>query len=151
VERHYRDIRVTSIYEGTSQLQIVASLGGLLSHTLDELLQEWAGLDYGPEIAALKDQVVEATALFNRCVDHLKEVQERALIDYYAADLADMAIYVINCWLMLRDARMADRKREMARVYIAETLPKIHGKAAVFQALDPAPMQARELILAETC
>jgi hypothetical protein len=151
VERHYRDIRVTSIYEGTSQLQIVASLGGLLSHTLDELFQEWAGLDYGTDIAALKDQVVEATALFNRCVDHLKEEKERALIDYYAADLADMAVYVTNCWLMLRDARLADRKREMARVYIAETLPKIHGKAAVFQALDPAPMQARELILAETC
>jgi hypothetical protein len=150
VERHYRDIRVTSIYEGTSQLQIVASLGGLLSHTLDELFQEWAGLDYGTEIAALKDQVVEATAMFNHCVDRLKGEQERALIDYYAADLADMAIYVINCWLMLRDARLVDWKREMARVYIAETLPKIHGKAAVFQAIDPAPVQARALLLAES-
>ena len=150
VERHYRDIRVTSIYEGTSQLQVVAATGGLLSHTLDELFQEWAGLDYGAEIAALKDQVVEATALFNQCVDRLKGEQERALIDYYAADLADMAIYVVNCWLMLRDARLADWKREMARVYIAETLPKIHGKAAVFQAIDPAPMQARELLLAES-
>jgi alkylation response protein AidB-like acyl-CoA dehydrogenase len=149
VERHFRDVRVTSIYEGTSQLQIVASLGGLLSHTLDELFQEWAGLDYGPGLAALKDQVVAATALFNQAVDRLKGEQERALIDYYAADLADMAIYVINCWLMLRDARLADRKREMARVYIAETLPKIHGKAAVFQAIDPAPVQARELLLAE--
>ncbi len=150
VERHYRDIRVTSIYEGTSQLQVVAALGGLLNHTLDELFQEWAGLDYGAEIAALKDQVVEATALFNQCVDRLKGEQERALIDYYAADLTDMAVYVVNCWLMLRDARLADRKREMARVYIAETLPKIHGKAAVFQAIDPAPMQARELLLAES-
>ena len=150
VERHYRDIRVTSIYEGTSQLQVVAALGGLLSHTLDELFQEWAGLDYGPELAALKDQVVEGTALFNRCVDHLKEEKERALIDYYAADLVDTAIWVINCWLMLRDARLAERKREMARVYIAEALPKIHGKAAVFQAIDPAPIQARELLLAES-
>ena len=150
VERHYRDVRVTSIYEGTSQLQVVASLGGLLSHTLDELFQEWAGLDYGTEIVALKDQVVEATAMFNHCVDRLKGEQERALIDYYAADLADMAIYVINCWLMLRHARLVDRKHAMARVYIAETLPKIHGEAAVFQAIDPAPVQPRALLLVES-
>ena len=88
--------------------------------------------------------------MFNQCVDRLKGEQERALIDYYAADLADMAIYVINCWLMLRDARLVDWKRAMARVYIAETLPKIHGKAAVFQVIDPAPMQARALLLAES-
>jgi alkylation response protein AidB-like acyl-CoA dehydrogenase len=150
VERHYRDIRVTSIYEGTSQLQIVACLGGLLSHSLDDLLNEWATLDYGAELAGLKGQVAEVTALFNRCIDHLREEKERALIDYYAADLADMAVYVINCWLMLRDARLAERKRAMARVYIAETLPKIYGKVAVFQALDPAPVQARELVLAES-
>ena len=114
------------------------------------MFQEWAGLDYGAEITALKDQLVEATALFNRCVDRLKAEQERALIDYYAADLADMAVYVVNCWLMLRDARLVDWKCAMARVYIAETLPKIHGKAAVFQAIDPAPVQARELLLAES-
>ena len=151
VERHYRDIRVTSIYEGTSQLQIVACLSGLLSHSLDDLLNEWAALDYGAELDALKGQVAEAAALFNQCIDRLKGKEERALIDFYAADLADIAVYVINCWLMLRDARQAERKREMARVYIAETLPKIHGKAAVFQTLDPAPLQARELLLAESC
>ena len=151
VERHYRDIRVTTIYEGTSQLQIVACLGGLLSHALDDLLNEWAALDYGAELDALKGQVVEATALLNQSIDRLKGEKERALIDYYAADLADIAVYVINCWLMLQDARLAERKREMARVYIAETLPKLRGKAAVFQAIDPAPLQAREAILAEPC
>jgi len=149
VERHYRDVRVTSIYEGTSQLQIVAAIGRLLGHALDGLLSEWAALDYGAELATLKGQVEEATVLFNQCIDRLKERKERALIDYYAADLADVAVYVINCWLMLRDARLAGRKREMARVYIAETLPKIRGKAAVLQAIDPAPLQARDLILAE--
>jgi len=151
VERHYRDVRVTSIYEGTSQLQIVASLGGLLGHALDDLLNEWAALDYGAELAALQGQVAEATAWLNQCIDRLKGEKERALIDYYAADLADMAVYVINCWLMLRDARLAERKRAMARVYIAETLPRIRGKAAALQAIDPAPLQARELILAEPC
>ncbi len=148
VERHFRDVRVTNIYEGTSQLQIVAATGGLLGHSLDSLLNEWAAQDYGAELAALKGRVEEATALLNRCIDHLKE-EERALIDYYAADLADVAVYVLNCWLMLQDARLTERKREMARVYVAEVLARIRGKVAVLQAVDPAPLQARDLILVE--
>jgi alkylation response protein AidB-like acyl-CoA dehydrogenase len=43
VERHYRDVRVTNIYEGTSQLQVVAAVGKLLGHALDPLLERWAG------------------------------------------------------------------------------------------------------------
>lgn len=147
VERHYRDVRITNIYEGTSQLQIVAAIGGLLGHALDGLLEEWAALDYGPELTPLKEQVTEATALFGDCTDLLKG-RDREIIDYYASDLVDMAAYVVNCWLMLRDARQTERKREMARVYVAETLPKVRGKAARLQAADTTPMEAKEAVLA---
>jgi alkylation response protein AidB-like acyl-CoA dehydrogenase len=147
VERHLRDIRVTNIYEGTSQLQVVAAIGGLLGHALDDLLNDWAAQDYGAELAPLKGQMQEATALFNRCIDHMKEQEDRAMIDYYAVDLVEVATYTINGWLMLRDARLEERKRAMARVYIAEVLPKIRGLVAMLQAMDPAPLQARDMIL----
>jgi alkylation response protein AidB-like acyl-CoA dehydrogenase len=149
VERHFRDIRVTNIYEGTSQLQVVAATGGLLGHALDGLLNDWAALDYGAQLAPLKSQLKEATALFNRCIDHMREQEDRAMIDYYAVDLVDTATYVVNGWLMLRDARRTERKREIARVYIAEILPRIRGRVAMLQAMDPAPLQARDAILAE--
>ena len=146
VERHYRDARITSIYEGTSQLQIVAAMGGLLSHALDSLLEEWAALDYGQELAAPVAQMKEATATFVACVDQLKGHSERALIDYHAEDLADLAVYVVNCWLMLQDARVSQGKREMARFYIAEALPVILSKAARIRSADPALLQARALV-----
>jgi Acyl-CoA dehydrogenase, C-terminal domain/Acyl-CoA dehydrogenase C terminal len=150
VERHFRDIRVTNIYEGTSQLQIVAATGGLLGHALDDLLSEWAALDYGPKLAPLKNQALEATALLNRSIDHLREQDDRELIDYYAADLADVAVGALTCWLVLQDARSGDRKQELARVYIGETLPRIHGRVAMLRAIDPAPLQARDSILEES-
>jgi alkylation response protein AidB-like acyl-CoA dehydrogenase len=112
VERHFRDARVTNIYEGTSQLQIVAATGGLLGHALDDLLNEWAALDYGEELSDLKARVEEATALLNRSI-----------------------------------ARASERKRELARVYIAEIMPKIRGSVAVLQANDPAPVEAKDVIL----
>jgi len=149
VERHFRDVRVTNIYEGTSQLQIVAAIGPLLGHTLDSLLDEWAAQDYGPELAPLKARVEEATALLNRCIDHLKE-QERVLIDYYGSDLADVAVGVLNCWLTLQDARLTERKRDLAALYIAETLPMLRSKVDVLRAINPAPLQARDTVLADT-
>ncbi len=147
VERHYRDMRVTSIYEGTSQLQIVAATGGLLGHSLDGLFREWAGDEYGRELKRLKSQVEEATALFNRTVDHMKEQDDRELIDYYAVDLADMAVYVLGCWLALRRARHDERSRQMAHVFVGETLPKLRGRLSTLQACDPIPMRVREIVL----
>ncbi|MCP4543313.1 MAG: acyl-CoA dehydrogenase [Chloroflexi bacterium] len=150
VERHFRDVRVTNIYEGTSQMQVVAAIGGLLGRALDDLLDDWAAQDYGSELAPLKNQMEEATALYNRCIDHMKEQEDRTVIDYYGVDLVDIATYVINGWLMLRDARRGERKRAMARIYIAEALSEIHGKVATLKTSDPAPMQVRDVILTES-
>jgi hypothetical protein len=149
VERHFRDMRVTSIYEGTSQLQVVAATGGLLGHALDDLLDDWSAQDYGRELDGLRKQVEEATVLLNRSIDHMKEQDDRELIDYYAVDLTDMAVQVLTSWLVLRDAATSERKRELARVHIAQTMPKFRGKMAMLQALDPAPVQGRRAILAE--
>jgi len=144
VERHFRDVRVTNIYKGTSQLQVVAAIGGLLGHALDDLFSDWAARDYGSE-TALKKEIEQATALLNRCIDHLRE-QERAVIDYYAVDLVDLAAYVVNGWLMLLDARHTEEKRRMAHLYLAEMLPRIHGKVAALQVADPTPLQVAGLI-----
>jgi alkylation response protein AidB-like acyl-CoA dehydrogenase len=60
VERHYRDVRVTNIYEGTSQLQIVAATGKLLGHTLDVLFDEWVrlcGCAFGPQRPAARRDI----------------------------------------------------------------------------------------------
>jgi alkylation response protein AidB-like acyl-CoA dehydrogenase len=148
VQRHFRDVRVTSIYEGTSQLQIVAATSGLLGHTLDGLLAHYADQEYGPELAELKNQVSDTTAVFNRSIDHMKEQDDRELVDYYAADLADMAVHVLTSWLVLQGARRDESKRELAKVYISEILPRFQARLAMLRASDPAPIQSRESILA---
>ncbi len=137
VERHYRDVRVTNIYEGTSQLQVVAATGKLLGHALDSLLDEWAGLDYGEGLAELKDMLYEETAQFKQATDVLKG-KERQVIDYYASDLADMAVYLVNMWLMLQDGRVSERKRELAQLYIDENLAQVHHARQTILNIDSA-------------
>ncbi len=146
VERHYRDVRVTNIYEGTSQLQIVAAIGKLLGHALDPLFEEWCAQDYGPELAPLKAQLAEATNLLKTATDALK-AQERDLIDYYASDLVNMAVYVVNSWLLLRDAQASERKRDLAQVYLAEHLPDVTRAHQSILHASAAPLQARDTVL----
>jgi alkylation response protein AidB-like acyl-CoA dehydrogenase len=146
VERHYRDIRVTNIYEGTSQLQIVAATGKLLGHALDGLLDEWAALDYGDELSDLKDRLTDETEQFKQAADILKE-KEREVIDYYASDLADMAVYLVNFWLMLQDGLVSERKRELARMYINEHSSQIEGARMKLLNSGNEPLPMRSSIL----
>ncbi|MBN1811723.1 MAG: acyl-CoA dehydrogenase C-terminal domain-containing protein, partial [Anaerolineae bacterium] len=116
------------------------------------LLADYAAQDYGAELAGLKGQLQEATALFNRCIDHMKEA-ERVAIDYYGSDAVEVAAYLLNGWLVLQDAAASSdaatsaRKRDLARVYIGEALPQIRSRIDVLRAIDPTPVQVRESVL----
>ena len=148
VERHYRDIRVTNIYEGTSQMQVVAAITKLLGHTLDPLLFGWADMYYGPELSGLQERLVEANALFVRATDYLKE-KDREVIDYFAGNLVDLAAYLTNSWLLLRDARISERKRDLARAYIIEHLPHIHSAGEAILAADTTQLEVGETVLSD--
>lgn len=146
VERHYRDVRVTNIYEGTSQLQIVAAQGKLLGHALDGLLDQWSAMEVDEPLLPLHARLLEATDLFKQATDALK-AQSREMVDYYASDLADMAVHLSGGWLLLKDAQLENRKLELLRVYLAQHLPEIRSKSEVLLQADPAGLQAMEAIL----
>ncbi len=148
VERHYRDVRVTNIYEGTSQLQVVAATGKLLAHALDGLLSQWAAVDYSSELEALKIQLVEANKLFQQATDDLK-AKDQEIIDYYAVDLTEMAAYIVNSWLLLQDAQVSERKADLARVYIHEHLPKVQQAGEIIQKADDTHLKVRDTVLAD--
>ncbi|MBN2146967.1 MAG: acyl-CoA dehydrogenase family protein [Anaerolineales bacterium] len=146
IERHYRDIRVTSIYEGASQMQVVAATGKLLGHALDPLLETLSSQDCPPDLADLHQKLVEANTLFLRATDALKE-KEREIIDFFAIDLVDMAAYLLTAWLLLQDAAKAERKKGVVRAYLAEHLPQMHSLAERILAADATPLQVRETVL----
>jgi hypothetical protein len=146
VERHFRDIRVTNIYEGTSQLQVVAAQGKLLGHALDGLLEQWSGMEVEEDLLPQHANLLQATALFKQATDALKG-QSREMVDYYASDLADMAVHITGGWLLLKDAQEQSRKVDLLRVYLAEHLPEVKSKGEALLQADPAGVMAREEVL----
>jgi alkylation response protein AidB-like acyl-CoA dehydrogenase len=148
IERLFRDVRVTNIYEGTSQLQVVAAIGKLLNRTLDPLLAEWRAAAPPADMAAEQALLEELTDLFDRSATALKAVTERERVDYYAVDLVEMAIWIVSGWLLLRDAAVAERKRSVARAYLSSIAPKVRAAADVLLASDPLPLETIPVLLA---
>ena len=147
IERLFRDVRVTNIYEGTSQLQVVAAIGKLLNHSLDPLLAEWQAAEYPADMAAEKALLDELTGLFGRAVDGLKAMPERDRVDYYAVDLVEMAIGVVGGWLLLRDTTVAEAKKPVARTFVASLAPKVRSASEVVLSANPVPLEAIPLLL----
>ena len=149
IERLFRDVRITNIYEGTSQLQVVAAIGKLLNHSLDPLLAEWEAAEYPADMAAEKAILVELTELASaRPSTRSRPLPERERVDYYAVDLVEMAVQVVNGWLVLRDTTVAEHKKPVARAYVASAASKVRAAAEVVLAANPVPLEAIPVLLA---
>ncbi len=147
IERLFRDVRITNIYEGTSQLQVVAAIGKLLNRSLDPLLAEWQAAEYPEDMATEKALLAELTGLFDQAVSGLKALPERDRVDYYAVDLVEMAIGIVAGWLLLRDTNVAEHKKPIARAYVASLAPKARAAAEVVLASNPVPLEAISVLL----
>jgi hypothetical protein len=148
IERLFRDVRITNIYEGTSQLQVVAAIGKLLNRNLDPLLAGWGAASYPDDMAAEKSTLDELTVIFQKAVDSLKAEPNRDRVDYYACDLVDMAVWLVNSWLLLRDTNLLESKKSVARAYIASIAPRLRTSGEVVMAANAVPLEAIDALLA---
>jgi alkylation response protein AidB-like acyl-CoA dehydrogenase len=148
IERLFRDVRITNIYEGTSQLQVVAAIGKLLNRSLDPLFAEWEAAEYPADMAAEKATLVELTDIYQAAVDALKAQPDRAKVDYYACDLVDQAVWLTCSWLLLRDTNTLESKKSVARSYIASVAPRLRAAAGIVTESNAVPLDAIEALLA---
>ena len=93
-ERHARDARITTIYEGTSQLQVVAAVRGVCGGTCEKYLAQLAEKDYADSVKDLIKLLTEGTQTLFECVKFVKE-QGVDYMDLYGRQLVDMAVALI--------------------------------------------------------
>jgi alkylation response protein AidB-like acyl-CoA dehydrogenase len=146
-ERHYRDVRITNIYEGTSQLQVVAAIGKMVGRGLDVVLDAWASAPVGAGLEETRIRLAEAVTLFKECCDRLHGA-ERDVVDFFGADLMDMAAAVVNTSLLLRDSAAFERKVDVAKAYAAEHLPRAFASGRAILSGDMTAILFKDNILA---
>ena len=103
-ERLYRDARVTSIYEGTTQMQVVAAIRYATSGFYADVMREFAEWKVSPELEYLKVRLDALVARYEEAVNIVVEQKEQELTDLMARRLVEMAGYIIMSYLLLQDA-----------------------------------------------
>ena len=120
LERLYRDARITSIYEGTSQLQVIAAISGVLAGRLDQVLVDFPAAGYTGELKELSDKVAVAHQRVNEGIEAMKARGDNQIIDLYARDLVDMALDVIVGYAFLWQSSKSADKLPVTRKWIHE-------------------------------
>lgn len=130
-ERHYRDARITNIYEGTTQLQVVAAIGGVVNGTAMERIHEYEQDFDLSSTPKLHKELKEMAILLEKAISHIKEKDNSDFQEYHSRRLVEMATYVMISYLMLRDAGRSDRKKEVAKYFIEFAHPEMKMKCEV--------------------
>lgn len=103
-ERVYRDARITSIYEGTTQLQVVAAIRHVTTGTYAALMEEYAKMEVSEKLAPVKEMLTGLVAKYQAAIDKVNEVNDPAFTDFMARRLVEMAGNIIMSYLLITDA-----------------------------------------------
>ncbi len=145
VERYFRDSRITSIYEGTSQLQIVAIRAGLAGKNLHSSLEEFAQEDYGT-LAPLAERAGVTRNRLDEGMEFLVDKNE-AYGELVARRMANIAVDAYVSYLLLREAGADEARLPMADRWIAAADRRSRAELdAVKSGDDTVITKARELL-----
>jgi hypothetical protein len=104
VERIYRDARITSIYEGTTQLQVVAAIRGVTTGGYLKQIRVYEKQDLRPELEKYRRILISLTQDYEEAVEKVIAVNDSEFIDFHARRLVEMAGYIIMSYLLVIDA-----------------------------------------------
>ncbi len=117
-ERIYRDARITSIYEGTTQLQVVAAIRHVTTGSYLNQIKVYEEQEYAAELLPLKERLVKMTALFEEALKTVVDHKDTEYTDFHARRLVEMAGHIIMGYLLLGDATRNDSFSKSAHVYV---------------------------------
>jgi alkylation response protein AidB-like acyl-CoA dehydrogenase len=125
VERLYRDARITTIYEGTSQLQIVAIIGGITSGLFFTLLSKKMRIRFPESFNPCIEKINECEKLLKKAVSHVKAHNDPIYIEYHARGLVDMAVEILMAVLLLEHSKTSDGKFNLAKKFVTDTFHRV--------------------------
>lgn len=142
-ERIYRDARITSIYEGTTQLQVVAAIRHVTTGTYLSRMEEYKAMPFNEEDAAIRASLEEMTAMYAKAVETVEAGKEQTgFVDFMARRLVEMAGYTIMGWLMLQDAARTRGFAKSAGVFVRWAHAQVSGHADFIARFNPAEVEA---------
>jgi alkylation response protein AidB-like acyl-CoA dehydrogenase len=118
-ERYYRDARITNIYEGTTQLQVVAAIRHVLTGTYLSQMKAYQEEPLNPELDALKYRLAKLVEIYEQLVPKVADTKNSEYIDFHARRLVECAGHITLGYLLLLDANHCPETfKRSAEIYI---------------------------------
>ena len=146
VERHLRDSRITTIYEGTSQLQVLAAVRGVSSGAAGTRIEELLDADWPAELTGYADQIAAGAALLKESIDYVKTKPGNEYLDFVGRKLVDMAIYLIVGALLLDQARTSDVKKAVVHRWLVTKMAELRMNHEMILSGEKSPIDDFEVL-----
>ena len=133
-QRLFRDARIFSIYEGTTQLQVVAAIRYITNGTYLSIIKEMLENEVSEDLKALKERVAKLVDLYEAAINKVKEANDQAIHDFLARRLYNMTGDIVMSLLILDDATKAPEMfAKSANVYVRMAEEEVLGHSAYIQ------------------
>lgn len=133
-QRLFRDARIFSIYEGTTQLQVVAAIRYITNGTYLSIIKEMLENEVSDDLKPLKERVAKLVELYEAAINKVKEANDQAVHDFLARRLYNMTGNIVMSLLILDDATKAPEMfQKSANVYVRMAEEEVLGHSAYIQ------------------
>lgn len=137
-QRLFRDARIFSIYEGTTQLQVVAAIRYITNGTYLNIIKEMLESEVSDDLKALKARVAKLVDLYEAAINKVKEANDQAVHDFLARRLYNMTGDIVMSLLILDDAtKSPELFAKSANVYVRMAEEEVLGHSAYIQNFTP--------------
>jgi 3-(methylthio)propanoyl-CoA dehydrogenase len=137
-ERLYRDARIMTIYEGTSQLQVVAAIRHVTTGNYLRMMHNYDAQPIKPEFTSFRKRLQIMTNLYANAVTRVNEIKNQEYLDFQARRLVEMAGHIVMGYLLIIDASRdnEDLFRKSAEVYLNYGEVEVRRHAAFIKTFD---------------
>lgn len=133
-QRLFRDARIFSIYEGTTQLQVVAAIRYITNGTYLSIIKEMLENEVSDDLKPLKERVAKLVDLYEAAINKVKEANDQAVHDFLARRFYNMTGDIVMSLLILDDATKAPEMfQKSANVYVRMAEEEVLGHSAYIQ------------------
>ena len=141
-QRLYRDARIFSIYEGTTQLQVVAAIRYITNGTYLSIMKEMLEGELACDcMKALRDRVARLVELYEESIKRVNAYDNQDIHDFLARRLYNMTADIIGSLLLIEDASKAPELfKKSANVFVRMAEEEVIGHASYIKSFDPADL-----------
>ena len=141
-QRLYRDARIFSIYEGTTQLQVVAAIRYITNGTYLSIMKEMLEGELACDcMKALRDRVARLVELYEESIERVNAYDNQDVHDFLARRLYNMTADIIGSLLLIEDASKAPELfKKSANVFVRMAEEEVIGHASYIKSFDPADL-----------